>query len=105
MAGQMIPGFDKAVNEMTVGETRMVHLGVDEAYGPVNPNAFQKVPISVVPEGMTPEVGETVYLNTAYGPMPAKIAAIDAESITFDLNHEMAGKELNFEITLLEVAE
>ncbi len=105
MAGQMIPGFDKAVNEMAVGETRTVVLPPEEAYGPVNPDAIQKAPISIVPEGMNPQVGQTVYLNGPYGPMPAKIADIDAEFITFDMNHELAGKELTFEITLVEVAE
>ena len=103
MAGQMIPGFDRAVNEMEVGETRTVHIPCEDAYGPKNPDAIQKAPISIVPEGMHPEVGQKVMLNSPYGPMPAMIADIDDEFITFDMNHEMAGKDLNFEITLLEV--
>ena len=103
MAGQMIPGFDAAVNEMTVGETRKVHIPCEDAYGPKNPQAIQKAPISIVPEGFNPQVGDKVMLNSPYGPMPAMIADIDDEFITFDMNHEMAGKDLNFEITLLEV--
>lgn len=105
MAGQMIPGFDAAVNDMAVGETRTVHIPCEDAYGPVNPDAIQNAPISIVPEDVHPEVGQTVYLNSPYGPMPAKIAAITDEFITFDMNHELAGQALNFEITLVEVAE
>ena len=105
MAHQMIPGFDRAVNEMAVGETRKVHIPCKDAYGERDPRAIQKAPISIVPKGMNPQVGQKVMLNSPYGPMPAVIAAIDAESITFDMNHEMAGKDLNFEITLLEVTD
>ena len=105
MAGQMIPGFDAAVNEMAVGETRTVHIPCEQAYGPRNPEAIQKVPASMVPAGMQLEVGQTIYLSTPYGPMPAKVAAMDDESVTLDMNHEMAGKDLNFEITLVEVSE
>ena len=105
MAHQMIPGFDRAVNEMAVGETRTVHIPCKDAYGERDPRAIQKAPISIVPEGFNPQVGQKVYLNSPYGPMPALIADIDAEFITFDMNHEMAGKDLNFEITLLEVAD
>ena len=103
MAQQMIPGFDKAVNDMQVGETRKVHIPCEEAYGPHNPAAVQSMPISIVPEGMHPEVGQKVMLSGPYGPMSAVIAAINDKYITFDMNHEMAGKDLNFEITLLEV--
>ena len=103
MAHQMIPGFDAAVNEMAVGETRKVHIPCKDAYGERDPRAIQKAPISIVPEGFNPQVGDKVMLNSPYGPMPAVIAAIDDKYITFDMNHEMAGKDLNFEITLLEV--
>ncbi len=105
MAHQMIPGFDAAVNEMAVGETRKVHIPCKDAYGERNPQAIQKAPISIVPEGFTPQVGDKVMLNSPYGPMPAVIADIDDKFITFDMNHEMAGKDLNFEITLLEVGD
>ncbi len=105
MAHQMIPGFDAAVNEMTVGETRKVHIPCKDAYGKRDPRAIQKAPISIVPEGFNPHVGDKVMLNSPYGPMPAVIAALDDQFITFDMNHEMAGKDLNFEITLLEVTD
>ena len=103
-AGQMIPGFDQAVKEMSVGETRNVHLGVDEAYGEYNPALIQKVPISEIPDGDQLPVGETVLMNRrGEPPIPVYIKAMEDGIVSLDLNHTLAGEELNFEITLVEV--
>ena len=103
-AGMMIPGFDAAVANMDVGEVLQVHLMPAEAYGEVNLNAFFGAPIDQMPGAETLSVGQEVYLQNAYGqPFRARVAAIDNGIITFDANHEMAGKELNFTIELVEV--
>ena len=103
-AGMMIPGFDAAVANMDVGEVLQVHLMPAEAYGEVNLNAFFGAPIDQMPGAETLSVGQVVYLQNAYGqPFRARVAAIDNGIITFDANHEMAGKELNFTIELVEV--
>ena len=105
-AGQMIPGFDAAVADMDVGQIVDVHLSPAEAYGEVNPDAIFTVEIARVPGAESVFVGQQVYLQDSYGrPFPVKIAAKDESTITFDANHEMAGKELNFRIELVEVAE
>ena len=104
MAGQMIPGFDVAVNEMEVGETRTVHIPCADAYGEYRDDMVQKVPVSQIPKASQLPVGGTIVLQTADGhPFQAKVVAVDDKHATFDLNHEMAGKDLNFEITLLSV--
>jgi FKBP-type peptidyl-prolyl cis-trans isomerase 2 len=104
MAGQMIPGFDAAVNEMEVGETRNVHIPCAEAYGEYRDDMVQKIPVSSLPNADKLPVGGLVVLQTADGrPFQAKVLSVDSEFATFDLNHEMAGKDLNFEITLLSV--
>ena len=105
MAGMMIPGFDKAVESMEVGETRTVHLPCTEAYGEYDPKLVEKVPMAQIPNADQLPVGETVYFQTPYGPMPVKVAAIEDGMVVFDQNHELAGQDLNFEITLLEVTE
>ena len=105
MAGMMIPGFDKAVESMQVGETRMVHLPCTEAYGEYNPQMVQKIPLNQIPNGDQLPVGETVYFQTPYGPMGVKVVSIEDGVVTLDQNHELAGQDLNFEITLLEVTE
>lgn len=103
MAGQMIPGFDKAVKSMNVGDTITVHLEPSEAYGERSEEAIQTIPLANIPGAEDLPVGETVFLQGPNGqPFPAKVAAMDDTTVTFDMNHELAGKPLNFEIELLE---
>ncbi|MBR3309856.1 MAG: FKBP-type peptidyl-prolyl cis-trans isomerase [Lachnospiraceae bacterium] len=103
-AGMMIQGFDAAVANMEVGETVEVHLMPSEAYGETNPDAIFTVEIASMPGAEDVEVDQQVYLQNMYGqPVPVKVIAKDDKTITFDANHEMAGKELNFTIELVEV--
>ncbi len=103
-AGMMIPGYDAAVANMEVGETIQIHLMPNEAYGESNPNAIFTVEIATLPGSEDLSVGEQVYLQDMYGqPIPVKVAGKNDRMITFDANHEMAGKELNFTIELVDV--
>lgn len=105
-AGMMIPGFDAAVAVMEVGQTVQIHLTPSEAYGEANPDAIFTVPIAELPGSEAVSVGDRVYLQDVYGQnVPVSVTAKDDQSITFDANHEMAGKELNFTIELVEVLE
>ena len=103
-AGQMIKGFDTAVADMEVGQIIDVHLMPEEAYGMADPNAIFTMEIAQLPGSEDLTVGQQVYLSNQYGqPFPVKVTAKDDKNITFDANHEMAGKELNFRIELVEV--
>lgn len=103
-AGQMIKGYDAAVADMEVGQIVEVHLSPEEAYGPADPNAIFELEIAQLPGAENLEVGQRVYLTNQYGqPIPVQVIAKDEKMITFDANHEMAGKELNFTIELVEV--
>ena len=103
-AGQMIKGFDAAVANMEVGQVVDVHLMPEEAYGLPNPDAIFTLEIAQLPGSEDLTVGQQVYLSNQYGqPFPVKVTAKDEKTITFDANHEMAGKELNFKIELVEV--
>lgn len=103
-AGQMIQGFDAAVADMEVGQTVDVHLMPEEAYGMPSPDAVFDVEIAQLPGSEDLEVGQQVYLTNQLGqPFPVKVTAKNDTTITFDANHEMAGKELNFHIELVEV--
>ena len=103
-AGMMIHGFDAAVADMEIGQVVDVHLMPEEAYGLPDPQAIFTVEIAQMPGSEELKVGEQVYLSNAYGqPFPVKVTAKDDATITFDANHEMAGKELNFRIELVEV--
>ena len=103
-AGQMIKGFDAAVADMEVGQVVDIHLMPEEAYGMPDPNAIFTLEIAQLPGSEDLEVGQQVYLSNQYGqPFPVKVTAKEEKNITFDANHEMAGKELNFKIELVEV--
>ena len=104
MAGQMIPGFDAAVKDMTVGEKKTVKIPAADAYGEYNPQAVQEVPVSQVPNADQLPVGQTVYMQSGDGQIfPVFVQSIEDGVATFDMNHELAGKDLNFEITLVEI--
>ena len=103
-AGQMIRGFDAAVADMEVGQIIDVHLMPEEAYGMADPNAIFTMEIAQLPGSEDLTVDQQVYLSNQFGqPFPVKVTAKDEKNITFDANHEMAGKELNFKIELVEV--
>ena len=103
-AGMMIRGFDKAVADMEVGQIVDVHLMPEEAYGQSDPEAIITIEIAQLPGSENLNVGERVYLRNMMGqPFPVTVTAKDDTTITLDANHEMAGKELNFRIELLEV--
>lgn len=103
-AGMMIRGFDAAVADMEVGQIVDIHLTPEEAYGQPDPNAIFTIETAQLPGSEDLEVGQQVYLSNQMGqPFPVKVTAKEGSTITFDANHEMAGKELNFRIELVEV--
>ena len=103
-AGMMIAGFDKAVVDMAIGEVKNIHLMPEEAYGDRDPEAILKIQQDWMPGCEKLNVGERVVLTNPVGqPFPATVIDKDEFTITFDANHEMAGKELNFKIELVEI--
>lgn len=106
MAGQMIAGFDAAVKEMTAGETRTVRIPAEEAYGERDESLVQSIPINQIPNSDQLPIGQTVYMVNPEGqPFPVFVRSIEDGMVTFDINHELAGQALTFEITLLEVSD
>ena len=104
-AGEMISGFDKAIEGMKVGEKKNISLEPEQAYGEVNPEAFQTVPNSMFPQDFVAEKGVSVMGQTPDGEQfTARVHSVLEEgAITLDFNHPMAGKNLNFEIELVSV--
>ncbi|WP_027406675.1 FKBP-type peptidyl-prolyl cis-trans isomerase [Anaerovibrio sp. RM50] len=103
-AGMMIRGFDVAVADMKVGEIKDAHMDPKDAYGEADPNAIMTVEIDQVPGAENLEKGQRVYLTNPMGqPFPVTVTEKTDTKITFDANHELAGKELNFRIELVEI--
>ena len=106
MAGQMIPGFDAAVKDMELNETKKVHIPAAQAYGEYNEAMVQRVPLDKIPNADKLPVGKKIYMRASNGqPFPVLVRSVEDGYATFDLNHELAGKDLNFEITLVEIEE
>ena len=103
-AGQMIKGFDEAVKDMGVGEKKTVHIPAAEAYGERREDLVLRFPADQVPDFDQVKVGDKLFLQGPGGqPVPVTVTARDAEGIELDANHELAGKDLNFDIELVEV--
>lgn len=104
-SGQVIPGFDKAVEGMAVGESKSVSIAPEDAYGPRNEQAIQEVPKSALPEDLVPVEGMTLQAqNQNQQPVQLTVTEVGEETITVDANHPLAGKTLNFDISLVEIA-
>lgn len=102
-AGQVIAGFEDAVQDLEVGQSKTVTISAENAYGEHHEEGVLKMPLDRFPE--KPEIGYMVELSAPDGSRrPATITAVDDESVTLDLNHPLAGKALTFKIELVEVA-
>jgi peptidylprolyl isomerase len=105
-SGQLIEGFEKALNGMTKGETKTLTLAPEEAYGDRDPNANVTLEKEVFPEDFEFTEGMNVSLTGPGGqPFVATITEIADENVTADFNHPMAGKDLTFEIEVLNIEE
>ncbi len=103
-AGQMIAGFDAGVLGMVVGEKKTLQIDPDHGYGQSNPEAIIEFPRTNVPEGMEIEIGMQLNLQNEYGqPVPVVIMEITDDVVIMDANHSLAGKDLIFEVELVEI--
>ncbi len=101
-AGMVVPGFDAAVIGMDVNEEKTVTLKPEEAYGPINDKAVQKVPADKFPKEAKEGMMIGVPLPNGQQ-IPAKIVKIGEKEVTIDLNHPMAGKVLVFWIKIVSI--
>lgn len=106
-SGNVIPGFEKAVLDMEIGDSAMVTIEPADAYGEYDLSKLQTEKIEDVPGAaeLARHVGEVVYLQDRGDYIPATVVSAENGNITVDFNHPMAGKRLNFAITLEGVDE
>ena len=102
--GEVIPGFDSAVDGMTVGENKNVTIAPDDAYGQRHEQLVQQVPRDILPEDMEPAVGMQLQSQSPDGQtMNLIVTEVLEETITVDANHPLAGQALTFAIELVEI--
>lgn len=101
-ANQIIPGVEAAVEGMAVGEVKQVTVAPEEAYGALNPEAFQEIPKENVPKDI--KVGAQLQGKAADGRVVEPIVAeIKDETVLLDFNHPLAGKTLFFDVKVVDI--
>jgi peptidylprolyl isomerase len=103
--GQVIPGFEEAVVGMDMNEKKSVTIPVDKAYGPRNDELVLTVPRDQVPPDINPEVGQKLQMQgPGDNPVVVEVTEVADEHIKLDANPPLAGKELVFDIELVEIS-
>jgi peptidylprolyl isomerase len=102
--GNVIPGFEAAVVGMSLGESKEIKIPMDEAYGPHQDELVGVVELSRLPEGVIPELGGQLEVTGEDGEaFPVLITDITDTDVTLDANHPLAGRDLTFDIRLIEI--
>ena len=103
-SGMVIKGFDDGVTGMTVGEKKTINIPYDEAYGPINPEMLIEMPKDRFPADMEIEIGMSLMMNDQQGQQfQVTIAEIKDAVVMLDANHPLAGKDLVFDLELVEI--
>ena len=102
--GKVISGFESAVEGMEEGETKTAEIPSDEAYGPRRDDLLLTVARDQLPEDLEPEVGDQLEMRTQDGQaFPVVVTQVGDEQVQLDANHPLAGKDLTFDIELVEI--
>ena len=103
-AGEALPGFEQAVIGMSPGETKSVDIPPKEAYGERREELIMKVDRKDLPEDLNPQVGQLLRLESEkHEPFTVTVTGVSESELIMDANHPLAGKNLNFEIELIEI--
>jgi peptidylprolyl isomerase len=103
-SGKVVPGFEQAVIGMSPGESKTVEIPMDQAYGSWHKEKVIVVDRDHFPEKVDPQPGQRLKLRQKDGrPVPVKVTGVTRYSVRLDANHPLAGKDLIFEIELLEI--
>lgn len=104
--GQLIPGFEKAVEGLAPGESTTAEVSPEEGYGPHRDEMVLAVERKQLPEDLDPDVGQQLQMQQPDGnSMVVTVAEVSDSSVTLDANHPLAGKELVFDIELVGIEE
>ncbi|MDZ8119682.1 FKBP-type peptidyl-prolyl cis-trans isomerase [Pontiella agarivorans] len=103
-AGMVIPGFEKGVADMEVGDKKSINIPAEEAYGERREDLVMNFEKSQLPDDLNPEIGMMLQMQGPQGqPVPVTVTAVEDEHIVIDANHQLAGQALNFELELVSV--
>jgi peptidylprolyl isomerase len=100
----VIPGFEQAVRDMAINEEKNISLTPETGYGERQDNLIREFPVTMLGEDKV-EIGQDVWFDSPHGPVPGKVLGLMGENFTVDFNHPLAGKNLNFQLTLVGVTD
>jgi len=99
--GEIIPGLERELYGMKIGETKKVHVKSAEGYGAVDPDAFVEVPLDQLPPDMPLEIGTEIQVRDMDGEiLDARISKVEENTVVLDFNHPLAGKDLDFDVKI-----
>jgi FKBP-type peptidyl-prolyl cis-trans isomerase 2 len=102
--GTVIPGFEAAVIGMQTGESKSATVPPEDAYGERRSDRLLTVDLEQLPDDLDPEVGQQLELKQPDGrKVPVTVARVSDSHVTLDANHPLAGRELAFEMELVEI--
>lgn len=100
----ILPGLEKELYGLSVGDSKKVIVSPEEGYGEIDEEAFMEIPRSEIPDDIPVELGVEIEMESDDGDlMEAAIVEIGKDYVKLDFNHPLAGKELTFEITIREI--
>ncbi len=102
-SGQVIPGFETAIDGMEVGETKQVRIPAEQAYGPYREEMILEMPSDQLPDDVALQVGQQVQMQQGEHVFVVRVEEIGTETVTFNANHPLAGQALNFDLRLVEI--
>ena len=102
-AGQVVAGFDAAVTGMVPGETKVVTLSPDDAYGSHRQELVVRVPREHIPPSLDVRVGQRLHVGRGGDAFAATVRAVHDDHVVLDANHPLAGEELTFELELVAI--
>lgn len=103
-ASNIIPGLERALEGLEPGASKTVVVEADDGYGQYDDERLHRVPKAQFPQGSSFQVGDRVYAHSPDGQqIPARIKSVDPKEVLIDFNHELAGKQLTFEVKVTEV--
>ena len=103
-AGQVIPGFDKAVLGMKKDEQKKFTIPAAEAYGEAKEELVYEVPKASIPAELNPSKGQRLVSNLEDGrQIPVTVSNVTEDTITLDANHPLAGQDLTFDIKIVDI--
>ena len=104
--GRLIPGFEKGLIDMKLNEKKTINIAKEEAYGEVNDQLIQEVDKANLPQDMEPKVGMGLVSKSPEGQeMNLMIIEVKEESVVIDGNHPLAGRDLVFDLEVVEIKE